>query len=255
MLKRNSWSVVCLVLACCAAWGRAGEEAKTHTNAVGMKFVLVPAGSFIMGTDKGQPDERPIHKVNISKPFYLGTTEVTQAQYEKVMGKNPSKHKGADMPINRVSWLDAQAFCKKLSAMDEAGSYRLPSEAEWEHACRAGSKTLYYWGDGLNKEYGWFRETSGFKLHPVAKCKANAWGLYDMAGNAWEWCQDFYARNYAPGEQTDPTGPPEGPNRILRGGSFYSSVTSARSANRRHQEPEESDEGDITFRVVYAPKG
>jgi formylglycine-generating enzyme required for sulfatase activity len=255
---RNSLFVVALAAAVLMAAAPLGAgELETYTNDVGMKFVKIPAGSFIMGAKegRGEDDEMPAHKVNISKPFYLGVTEVTQAHYEKVMGKNPSRFKGKPKhPVENVSWNDAQAFCKKLSGMDPKGSYRLPTEAEWEYACRAGTRTTYPWGDEWKNEYGWiFRRPAG-PTKEVGTLKPNPWGLHDMCGNVWEWCQDFYAKPYLPGEQTDPTGPAEGELRCLRGGSWYYQPAAARCANRRAHPPTRID-GDAGFRVVFEPKG
>ena len=168
------------------------------TNSIGMKLVLIPAGEFLMGSpesDSDAPDEeKPQHKVRISKPFYLGVTEVTQEQYERVMGENPSRFKGdPQRPVEKVSWEDAVAFCRKLSEK-EGRTYRLPTEAEWEYACRAGSQTKWSFGDDDSalKEYAWYLDNADSTTHPVAQKKPNAWGLYDMHGNVWEWCQDWY---------------------------------------------------------------
>ena len=229
----------------------AADDAKEFTNLVGMKCRLIPAGSFLMGSVK-EADEQPIRKVNISKPFYMGVTEVTQAQYEKVMGVNPSQRKKAGCPVESVSWGDAQAFCKKLSETDKTGTYRLPTEAEWEYACRAGTRTTYFWGDKFDGKFAWMRLTSDETLQPAGKLKPNPWGLYDMIGNVWEWCQDWYARPYMPGEQTDPPGPPEGKERVMRGGSWWTMKSSLTSANRKSGMPQRK-EGDIGFRVVYVP--
>ena len=155
-----------------------------HTNAIGMQFKLIPAGEFMMGSpandrDK-QVDETPQHRVRTTKPFYLGVYEVTQEQYEKVMGKNRSNFKGLSLPVETVSWEDATEFCKKLSEMDAEYDYRLPTEAEWEYACRAGTSTRYSCGDKLDSDYAWFRDNSSRQAHPVGEKRPNAWGLYDM---------------------------------------------------------------------------
>jgi formylglycine-generating enzyme required for sulfatase activity len=195
----------------------------------------------------------PTRKVTITKPFYMGVHEVTQAQYTKVMGTNPAEFKGDDFPVDNVSWNDTQAFCKKLSEMDPKGSYRLPTEAEWEYACRAGTKTLYFYGDKVTDGYAWTRKNSRDKgPNPVGKLKPNAWGLYDMAGNVWEWCQDYHAPSYTGAKSVDPTGPVEGDDRVIRGGSWHFYSRSSRSANRHNREPGRG-EGDTGFRVVFVP--
>jgi formylglycine-generating enzyme required for sulfatase activity len=197
-----------------------------------MQLKRIEPGTFLMGSDKGERDERPVHKVNITKPFYLGVHEVTQAQYEKVMGANSSSFKDPNRPVESVSWEDANAFCRKLSEMEKA-EYRLPTEAEWEYACRAGSQTVFHWGDQFDGNYFWCAYRSGNTSHPVGTVKPNPWGLYDMSGNVWEWCEDWYAESgYAPGETTDPAGPPSGARRVVRGGSWCGTPEDCRSSNR-----------------------
>jgi formylglycine-generating enzyme required for sulfatase activity len=183
---------------------------------VTMKMVLIPAGKFMMGGGKDQ------HEVTISKPFYMGVYEVTQAQYEAVMGTNPSDFKGATNPVEMVSWNDAAEFCKKLSEKTRQ-AVRLPTEAEWEYACRAGTQTTYSFGDDPSTlgDYAWWAKNSGETPHPVGLKKPNAWGLYDMNGNVWEWCADLWGE-YPKGPITDPSGPATASgSRVLRGGSWY----------------------------------
>jgi len=203
---------------------------------VTMKLVLIPAGKFIMGSPDSEKwrskDEGPQHEVTLSKPFYMGVTEVTQAQYEAVMGTNPSDFEGAANPVEEVSWNDATEFCKKLSEKTRQ-AVRLPTEAEWEYACRAGSKTGFSFGDadeGLG-DYAWYSANSGNTTHPVGQKKPNAWGLFDMHGNAWEWCADWYGE-YPKGAVTDPQGPASGRSKILRGGAWSTPPDPCRSANR-----------------------
>jgi formylglycine-generating enzyme required for sulfatase activity len=176
--------------------------------------------------------ERPAHEVTISKPYYLGKYEVTQGQYEQIMGNNPSQFKGRDLPVECVSWDDAQEFCKKVS--EKTGqSVRLPTDAEWEHACRAGTKTLYCTGDteaDLDRA-AWYGNNSNGTTHPVGQKVPNAWGAYDMHGNVWEWVQDFYAP-YKAEAATDPIGPSQGQYRVLRGGSWGDGPRRCRSAFR-----------------------
>ena len=217
------------------------------TNSIGMKLRLIPAGEFMMGsptTESDRIDTETQHRVSITKPFYLGVTEVTQEQYQKVMGKNPSQFKRPQNPVEKVSWAEAVEFCGKLSAMPAekaAGHvYRLPTEAEWEYAYRAGTTTAYGFGDdasGLG-DYGWFHDNSGSKTHPVGEKKPNAWGLYDMHGNVWEWCQDWYG-DYPSGSATDPTGATSGSVRVFRGGGWgINGAGYCRSASRSGNSPE-----------------
>jgi formylglycine-generating enzyme required for sulfatase activity len=194
-------------------------------NGVTMKLVLIPAGKFTMGSpdsEQGRRDsEGPQHEVIITKPFYMGATEVTQAQYEAVMGKNPSEFKGATNPVENVSWNDAAEFCKKLSEKTRQ-AVRLPTEAEREYACRAGSKTRFSFGDSDSDlgDYAWVAGNSGGKAHLVGQKKPNAWGLYDMHGNVTEWCADWHG-SYSSGPSTDPQGAGSGRFRVARGGSWY----------------------------------
>jgi formylglycine-generating enzyme required for sulfatase activity len=243
------------------------------TNSIGMKFKLIPAGEFMMGSSESpaelaeafpnieswfSKDERPQHKVRITKPFYLGVTEVTQEQYEKVMGKNPSyfcktgeganKVKEIDtsnFPVEQVTWDDAVEFCKKLSAR-EGQTYRLPTEAEWEYACRAGSTTRYCFGDDESQldEYAWVAVNSDLHSHSVGKKKPNAWGLHDMHGNVWEWCQDWYESDYyAESPTADPPGPSTGSSRVYRGGSWGNLFRNCLSSLRSRDLP--------AFRLYY----
>ena len=228
------------------------QTPKEITNSIGMKLVLIPKGTFMMGSPKSEEerqDDETQHEVTIGKDYYLGVYEVTQAQYEKVMGKNPSYFQGAvvgnenaDLPVENVSWDEAVKFCKKLSDLPEekkAGrEYRLPTEAEWEYACRAGSKTAYSFDDeeGLLPEYGWFSRNSSDRTHTVGLLEPNAWGLYDMHGNVWEWCSDRQGK-YPKGAVSDPTGPKVGSFRVLRGGSWFLGAANCRSANRIRNDP------------------
>jgi len=199
-------------------------ELPDSADSIGMKFKLIPAGTFTMGDASGQDDETP-HEVTLTQPFKMGVHEITQAQYEQVMGVNPSTFKGADNPVENVSWDDAVEFCRRLSelpAEKEAGNvYRLPTEAEWEYACRAGTTTKFSFGDDDSAlgDYAWYAENSAKKTHPVGSKLPNAWGLYDVHGSVWEWCQDW-SDAYPGGAVTDPTGPASGSSRAYRGGGW-----------------------------------
>jgi formylglycine-generating enzyme required for sulfatase activity len=224
---------------------------------VTMKLVLIPAGKFMMGSpgkENGhRREEDPQRVVTISKPFYMGVTEVTQAQYEAVTGKTPSRFKGPDNPVETVSWDEAMAFCKAIS--DKTGrTVRLPTEAEWEYACRAGTTTAYYFGDDASKlsDYAWNRPTCGPKTHPVGQKKPNAFGVYDMYGNVQEWCSDWYG-SYSDAKSTDPTGPTSGTERVPRGGSWFNDAPFCRSATRGTKPPDLRT-NFIGFRVAVEVK-
>jgi len=201
-----------------------------------MKFALIPAGEFQMGSPDSDSaaasDEKPQHRVRITKPFYLGVTEVTQEQYERVMGSNPSIFKGAQLPVESVSREDAVAFCRKLSDK-EGRTYRLPTEAEWEYSCRAGSNTKWSFGDDESslKDYAWYSDNANSTTHPAGEKRPNAWGLYDIHGNVWEWCSDD-KRDYASTTVDDPTGGTAGSSRVSRGGSWGDGAWGCRSALR-----------------------
>jgi formylglycine-generating enzyme required for sulfatase activity/tRNA A-37 threonylcarbamoyl transferase component Bud32 len=207
----------------------------------GINMTLIPAGTFTMGEATGESNEKP-HRVTLTKPFYMGVHEVTNAQWKQVMGSVPSDWKEDAHPVQHVSLDDAVEFCRKLSALPKerkAGRvYRLPTEAEWEYTCRAGTTTQYSFGDdeSLLGDYGWFDGNSNKQTHPVGQRKPNAWGLYDMHGNVWEWCSDWYA-NYPDGEVTNPQGPSSGSIRAIRGGSWYRAAKDCRSAYRARGEP------------------
>ncbi|MFC1735088.1 formylglycine-generating enzyme family protein [Candidatus Hydrogenedentota bacterium] len=229
----------------------AADDIPPITNSIGMKLKLVQSGSFTMGSEKGPSHERPAHNVAITKPFYIGVYEVTQAQYEKVVGTNPSHFKGAGHPVEKVSWNDAREFCRKLSE-EEKTVYRLPTEAEWEYACRAGAGTGYHWGDGFDARYAWNVDNSRGRTREVGKRRPNSWGLYDMSGNVFEWCADWYGGEYYAGSpEKDPQGPGGGTYRVLRGGYWQSKPSDLRSANRSVGDPSQKY-NCWGFRVVRA---
>jgi formylglycine-generating enzyme required for sulfatase activity len=212
------------------------QRRKEVTNSVGMRFIYCPPGTFLMGSPPAEKDRRQDevpHQVTLTKAFYLGQTTVTHAQWQAVMGKNPSAFKGPeDLPVEQVSWDDCQEFCRKLSAKD-GKPYRLPTEAEWEYACRAGEKTAYFYGDepGLLGEFAWYERNASNRTQSVATKGPNTWGLYDMHGNVWQWCQDWYG--YYPNTAvTDPQGPKTGKDRVFRGGAWGNDARGCRCAAR-----------------------
>ena len=220
------------------------------TNSIGMKFRLIAAGEFMMGSPESEADrddDELQHRVEISGDFYMGKFEVTQGQWKSVMGTEPWKgedavKEGVDFAATYVSWEDAVEFCKKLSARDGV-DYRLPSEAEWEYACRGGSELAYSFGDAASDlgKYAWFDDNADSigedYAHEVGQKRANDFGLHDMHGNAWEWCGDFYG-DYDSSETRDPTGASDGTLRVLRGGSWFNSSRSCRSADRLRRSPD-----------------
>jgi len=262
------------------AWAKyLGVEVESE-NSIGIRFALIPPGEFDMGSTEAEvaklleeakatnqlswyiervPSEAPKHRVRITKPFYLAASEVTQAQYERVVGNNPSRFKeDANCPVEQVSWDDASAFCRKLGELPEERSgqrtYRLPTEAEWEHACRCGTITPWYSGDdeGGVKEIAWYKSNAGEKTHPVCQKTANAWGLYDMHGNVWEWCDDWWSMDYyAASPLDDPAGPGAGSTRVLRGGCWYDGAGGCRSAYRNSMPPGYSLHS-VGFRVAFS---
>jgi formylglycine-generating enzyme required for sulfatase activity len=198
---------------------------------VTMEFVLIQPGTFMMGADK--ENERPAHQVTLTKPFDLGKYEVTQEQWEIVMGSNPSTFRGAKNPVEMVSWDLCQQFVAKLQAKVPGQTFRLPTEAEWEYACRASTTGDYCYGDGEGSlaEYAWYKSNANNTPHPVGEKKPNAWGLYDMHGNVWEWCADSYGA-YPATAVNDPQGASSGSIRVYRGGNWDSDAYYCRVAGR-----------------------
>ncbi|MGQ4809267.1 Hercynine oxygenase [Candidatus Entotheonellaceae bacterium PAL068K] len=225
----------------------------TLTDRWGIEFMRLPAGAFMMGSENGYEDEQPVHWVQISQPFYLGKYEVTQGQWEAVTGSNPSHFTGnPNRPVERVSWHDVQAFIKHLNTIEGREIYRLPTEAEWEYAARAGTTTDYHFGNDRSQlgKYAWYSKTSGYETHPVGQLQPNAWGLHDMHGNVWEWVQDRYdASYYEQSPARDPRGPSGGSARVLRGGSWRHRPALVRSANRGGDPPAYRD-ADLGFRLL-----
>ncbi|MFH1885413.1 MAG: formylglycine-generating enzyme family protein [Pseudomonadota bacterium] len=235
-----------------------GAMGSSFTNSLGMKFVWCPPGTYMMGSPSSEPgryDNETQHQVTLTRGFHMQTTEVTQGQWNKVMGSNPSHFEdcGADCPVEKVSWDDAQEFIKKLNRM-EGKTYRLPTEAQWEYAARAGSVTAFANGGIIEMEcghdpslsvIGWYCGNASAKTHPVAQKQVNAWGLYDMYGNVYEWCLDWYD-GYPSGSVTDPTGPSSGSYRVFRGGCWNNYARICRSANRIRYDP-----GDRNYNLGF----
>ncbi len=220
---------------------------RTFTNSIGMKFAYIPPGTFTMGSPSDEPGRDNVlslerkHRVTLSKGFYMQTTEVTQAQWREIMGNNPSRFKGDDHPVEKVSWNDVKDFIRRLNQKEGTNKYHLPTEAQWEYACRAGTTTPFYTGNCISTDQanydgnypmpgcpeGEYRE----KTVRVGIFPPNSWGLYDMHGNVWEWCQDWYGI-FPTGHVTDPKGPSSGTFRVLRGGSWINHARNCRSALR-----------------------
>jgi formylglycine-generating enzyme required for sulfatase activity len=209
-------------------------------GATPLELVYIPPGTFLMGSPESdaqhQEREQPQHYVRISQGFYIGKYEVTQAQWTAVMGTDdPSYFEGNNRPVEQVLWSDCVGFITKLNNMDLGlGTFRLPTEAEWAYACRAGTTTPYHWGDANINDYAWYKGNSGDQTHDVGQKLPNLWGLYDMSGNVYEWCQDWYSSTYPPGPQVDPIGPEPGPGleRVFRGCCWGCYVEDCRSADR-----------------------
>ncbi len=238
----------------------------TLTNSIGMEFSLIPAGEFYMGSPESEKDrdpvEGPVHHVNISQPFYMGKYKVTQKQWSDVMGNNPSNLKGDDLPVEQVSWYDVQNFIKKLNEKEGKNKYRLPSEAEWEYAVRAGTNTTYFFGENISElgDYAWYSESSG-RTHPVGQKKPNPWGLYDLRGNGFEWMQDiyhgFYGYNGAPTDGSAWEGVTSeggvGSKRVLRGSggcTLYNNMDFQCRSASRYSEAQGIRSSEIGFRLV-----
>jgi formylglycine-generating enzyme required for sulfatase activity len=261
-----------------AAVPAAEQAPPTITTKSGIEMVVIPAGFFEMGSRTGKEDERPAHKLWIDS-FCMDRTEVTQAEYEKLGQQeafsNPSHFKGADLPVEQVTWAHAARFCNARSRAEgltpcynedtaecnfAADGYRLPTEAEWEYACRAGSTTAYAFGSDERKlgDHAWYADNSARKTHPVSQKKANAWGLFDMHGNVAEWCQDVYDKSYyQTSPEKNPRGPADGKQYVLRGGSWKSPGDALRSGYRLGETPGFSDaclaRDAIGFRCVRQP--
>ncbi len=213
---------------------------------VKMEFVLIPAGEFLMGSFKNNP---PVHNVKLTKLFYIGKYEVTQDQWLAVMRENRSHFNNPKRPVENVSWEDCQKFLMLLNAKATGQTFSLPTEAQWEYACRAGNDDNSPDNDDADLETsGWYLKNAAHMTHPVGELKPNAWGLYDMQGNVWEWCADWFGA-YEGGDETDPTGPATGWMRVLRGGSWCNYAASCRCTNRGFYPPTTRNQY-CGFRVV-----
>lgn len=223
-----------------------------RTNEVGIELIAISSGSFTMGSEAGFSDEQPTHQVKIGYSFYIGKYEVTQVQWKSVMGNNPSKFKGDNLPVERISWADAQEFVRKLNALNDGYLYRLPTEAEWEYACRAGTKGQY---EGDLKKIAWYSLNSGNKTHGVGQKDPNAWNLFDMQGNVWEWCTDWYHESYydAPTDGSAWLYGGERKGRVLRGGAWHSGTDLLTLTSRAQGEPSDGS-GFRGLRVVAIPR-
>jgi formylglycine-generating enzyme required for sulfatase activity len=241
-----------------------GEPALSGVEGVKLELAWIPPGEFMMGSPASEAQRdagETQHQVTLTKGFWMGKYEVTQRQYRQIMEENPSNFQGDDLPVESVDWKKAREFCQKAGR--KAGvEMRLPTEAEWEYACRAGTRTVFHYGDSLDASLANFNGKYPYgdgkkgenrqKTTPVGSFKPNAWGLFDMHGNVWEWCKDWYG-SYASGPETDPSGPAAGSGRVLRGGSWINFANNCRSARREEGEP--CARGGVEgFRVVVLPR-
>lgn len=239
------------------------DSPKPFTNGLGMKFVWIPPGNFMMGSpmeENLRKDKELQHKVTLTKGFYMGVYTVTQEQWKEIMGNNPSKFKGEkNLPVEHVSWNDCQEFIKKLREKDKK-LYRLPTNAEWEYACRAGTTTPFSFGDTISTDQANYNGNNPYgsgkkgvyrvKTTPVGTFPANAWGLHDMHGNVWQWCQDWFGE-YSQKEVVDPQGPETETRRVERGGCWGSYPEDCRSAHRTWHYPGDRNL-EVGLRVCFS---
>lgn len=232
-----------------------GDSNARSITDLSLKLIWIEPGSFVMGSEQGEGDEKPLTQVSISRGFWLGQTEVTQAQWQAIMEKNPSRFQGDELPVEAVNWGEAMEFCRKLTQREGAAGrlpagfvYTLPTEAQWEYACRTGDS------DGLALDLepvAWYMANSGGGTKPVGQKQANAWGLHDMHGNVWEWCLDWYG-SYPGGSVTDPKGAASSMHRVIRGGSWNNSAAYCRSGLRLRDEPVYG-RNYLGFRLALSP--
>jgi len=268
------------VLACagCRKVERTEHGTVSVTTTKGnVEMVHIRGGWFQMGSE--QEVDETLHRIYVSS-FYMDKFEVTQEEYERVVGRNPSRWKGPTKPVDQIRWADAVRYCNARSRLDglqpayseetwrcdyETDGYRLPTEAEWEYAARAGTTTDYFFGDNASKLdlYAWFKKTSTMGTRPVGRRRLNPWGLCDMYGNVWEWCGDYYQEGYYQrSAEKDPTGPETGKHRVVRGGCWDSRPNSCRSSHRNYEDPGFTDtcfakdvKGFIGIRCVRPQRG
>lgn len=235
-----------LILLFLAGCHKHEDVPKVEVNALNLKFATIPSGTFMMGANSSiSGDQGPEHRVTISHAFDLQTTEVTQAQWTAVMGSNPSHFRGDDLPVEEVKGTDVDEFLRRLNGNDPGKNYRLPTEAEWEYACRAGSTSPHY---GLLDEVAWFQRNSGNTTHPVGTKQPNAWGLYDMLGNVWELTADW-KDSYPIRDVTDPQGPKTGYYKVARGGSWFDMANAVNATFRASPSPSDHSKNS-GFRVA-----
>lgn len=216
------------------------EDPDRFVNSIGMSFRRIPAGTFEMGSTSHEPDERPVHTITITKDVFFSTHEVTQQHWKMIMGENPSAFEGNDLPVEQVSWFDANDFIKALNEREGGSRYRLPTEAEWEYAARAGSGGVFFFGDNSDRlsDYAWYAPNSGGQTNYAARKRPNELGLHDVHGNVWEWVQDYYSPEYyARSPSEDPHGPVSGEHRVIRGGGWFDIPVDLRLANRGRARP------------------
>ena len=224
MLKYSSRKFVCIIFLLVIFF-------PVWNTAFSNNMVLVPSGSFLMGGES-ETDQAPVHEVFLDS-FYIDAKEVTQREYENVMGFNPSKNKDVNLPVESLDWFEANDYCRKLGK-------RLPTEAEWEKAIRGDTKTKFFWGNKMNEKFSWFKGNSGGKTHPVGTRIPNSYGIYDMSGNVWEWVSDWYDKSYYKSSPySNPQGPKTGKFKVQRGGS-WSNIADYHSSS---------------YRMVYGPEG
>ena len=244
------------------AIGQFRQPGQVVTNSLGIRFAWIPPRTFLMGSPAGEKEREGSeaqHQARLSKGFFMGTCPVTQAHWKKVMGENPSRFRGENLPVEQISWHECAAFCKKMSEMD-GKLYRLPSESEWEHACRAGTITPFHFGETILADQGNFdakypygdgkKGTCRQQTTPVDEFAPNAWGLFDVHGNVWEWCSDWYGI-YPTEDSVDCHGPTNGAERVIRGGAWNQIPKRCRSAYRECSDPNKRRK-DVGFRVCFS---
>lgn len=259
---RNVFALLLLLLLAAGLTAAPVERAVTLADGTAFVFVEIPAGRFLMGSPADEPgrarDEGPQREVTLSRPFWLGKFEVTQAQWFAVMEENPATFQdfaaSPSHPVEGVSWLDAQAFIARMNGRG-LGRFRLPTEAEWEYAARAGTSTRFPWGEdpGYRElpQHAWFYSRAEGRSHPVGQKRANAWGVHDLTGGVWEWCHDWFGP-YPGAAAANPRGPDEGDARVIRGGSWFNEPEALRPANR-HRHPPDSRQTNLGLRLVWEP--